>query len=212
MENLIECIKKGFKFELIDESVAGFQGRYLGHFIECRDDSIIISIPKMNDRDYVFRRNECVDIYIHTPDGVYSIEADVIDFGDDYCRISMPITMKHSQRREFLRADLKLRVILNFRGREDEYKQIETETINACGRGICFNSREDLSYIKDIKAEIFLSEKIVESRAEVVYVKPIETPDGLKFIVALTLTTISDQDVNEIVRECFLYKLKNDER
>ena len=212
METLFESIKKGFKFELIDESIVGFQGRYLGNFLEFNDDSIVTSIPKMNGRDYTFKRGENAVLYVHTDDGVYNIECEVLDFGDDYCKLSMPTVMKHSQRREFLRANLQLKAILNFRNRDYENETREIKTMNACGRGICFDSKEDLSYAKDIAVELFLSDKIVETDAEIVYVKPVEKHDGLVFLTALTFTTISDSDINAIVRECFLYKLKNDER
>ena len=214
MEYLIESIKKGLKFELIDESIAGFTGRYLGSFLEYHDDYFLITIPKMNNREYTFKKGESVTIYAHTPEGVYNIEADVLDFGDDYCKLSIPRIIKHSQRREFLRADLKIKVILNFRDREYEEQTYEVRTINVCGRGICFNFREDITYAKDIRLELFLSDRIVKTNASVVYIKPIETPEGLMFMTAMTLTTISDADVNAIVRECFLYKLKEnvDER
>lgn len=214
MEYLLENIKKGLKFELIDDSIAGFQGRYVGSFLENRDNCFVISIPKMNEREYVFKRGEKINIHVYTDEGIYSIESDVIDFGDDYCVISMPTVLKHSQRREFLRANLELKVLLSFRNENYELEHHEIKTINVCGRGICFNFKENISKIKDAHVEIFLSEQIVETDAEIVYVRPSNTEEGLMFFVAMMLTTISNQDTNAIVRECFLYKLKEnvDER
>lgn len=210
MENLIGNIKKGLKFELIDESIAGFQGRYIGEFLEYRDDCFIISIPKMNEREYTFKRDEVINIHVYTADGIYHIESKVLNFGDDYCKISLPIVMRHSQRREFLRADLNLKAVIDYRNNEYEPKTLEIETVNVCGRGICFNSKEDISRAKDMSVEIILQDRIVESKAEVVYSKPIQEPNGMVFLTALVLTSISDQNINALVRECFLYKLKND--
>ena len=159
-----------------------------------------------NDAINFFRTQLYVPSYIDSLKDF--LEDDLLDFGEDYCKLSIPRIIKHSQRREFLRADLKLKVILSFRDREYEEQVYEVQTINVCGRGICFNFREDITYAKDIRVEIFLSDRIVKTNASIVYVKPIETPDGLMFTTAMTLTTISDMDVNAIVRECFLYKLK----
>ncbi len=210
MENLLDNIKKNVKFGFTKEVSHLGPIHYTGKFLSKLDNSFIISTPKFDSKMCELEVGEILDLFVYTPKGVYNIQSRVLNIFSEKqeCEISYPTFVKYSQRREFLRADIQAKALLKIEYSDGRVENFDVTTNNICGRGINFDSNINIMFYKSIKVELELTSRKILSDADIVYVKSFSKNGDLAFNTALMFTTISDDDINFIVKECFLYKLK----
>ena len=196
-------IKEQQKVELIfnkDRRIYGIITSVVG------DRVTIVTEQKVNPN-----KNQTVEINTYSENGVYSGIAKVIDSKWEYKKRSIiveyPKEIKHSQRREYLRANIKTPFELTIINGE-ETSVINGDAKDICGKGISFYYDRPLSQFSKYNVKIKLKNREILSSCQLVYTKVAIVDMRPKFINAFVLTGITVDDTKFIVDECMNYHLK----
>lgn len=151
-----------------------------------------------------------IEINIYAEDGVYNATSRIISSNylneTTFYMLSFPSNIKHSQRREYLRADIEtdFSLTINFEG--EELDKIIATTKNICAKGLAYIADRQMGAYTSLEVELFLSGKSIKTNAELVYSTPIRINNSFKFLTALTFTTISKEEMNFITLQCMKFK------
>ena len=196
-------IKEQQKVELIfnkDRRIYGIITSVIG------DRVTIVTEQKVNPN-----KNQVVEINTYSENGVYSGITKVVDSKWEYKKRSIiveyPKEIKHSQRREYLRANIKAKFELTVEN-EEKTSSIRGETKDICGKGISFYYEKPLSQFLKYNVKIKLKNREILSSCQLVYTKVAIVDMKPKFINAFVLTGITVDDTKFIVDECMNYHLK----
>ena len=166
----------------------------------------IVTEQKIN-----LHKNQPLEINTYSENGVYSGESKVIDYKWEYKKrtvvIEYPKEIKHSQRREYLRANIKAKIELNIIN-EEETSLIKAETKDICGKGISFYYDKPLSQFLKYNVKIKLKNREILSSCQLVYTKVAIVDNKPKFVNAFVLTGITIDDTKFISDECMEFHLK----
>ena len=166
----------------------------------------IVTEQKVN-----LKKNEPVEVNTYSDNGVYSGISKVIDFKWEYKKrtitITYPIEIKHSQRREYLRADMPAFYELTIKNDDKTEQIISGKTRDICGKGISFFLEKPLSQFSKYSVKIKLKNREILSNCQLVYTKITIVEGKPKFINAFVLTSITVEDIKFIVDECMDYHL-----
>lgn len=175
------------------------------------NDRIILDANNHENKDvYAIIGNE-LKLHIFTENGIYSAVSKVLNVKKGLLvteyEIAYPIKSKHSQRREYFRADMHIDFKMDILSNEDNIS-IEDKTANICGKGMSFVSDKPFPEFDSIGVELVFKEKIIATTASLVYSKQIVVCNRPKYIHAFTFTSISQRGIDFIVKKCFLHQLK----
>ncbi len=151
-----------------------------------------------------------IEINIYSEDGIYNATSRILSSNylneTTFYMLSFPSNIKHSQRREYLRAnietDFSMKVILD----GTEVEEIHSITKNICAKGLAFISDRQMSAYTTLEVELLLDGKSIKTQAELVYSTPIRVNNTFKFMTAVTFTTISKEAMNFITLQCMKFK------
>lgn len=173
---------------------------------------IIILANNQKNKNVFANLGTDLKLHIYTDNGIYSATSKVLLvnkglINTEYA-ISYPSKSKHSQRREYFRADLKIdfKMIVTL-PKTGQYETIEGVTWNICGKGMSFLSSTPFLEYDTISAELYFSDRTVQTHAELVYTRQIVAEGKVQFVNAFTFTTISKRNIEFIVKKCFLHQL-----
>lgn len=151
-----------------------------------------------------------IEINIYADDGIYNATSRILSSNylneTTFYMLSFPSNIKHSQRREYLRADIvtDFSLVLNLDGRV--FDKIIGKTKNICAKGLAFVSDKQMGAYTDLTVEFSLEGNIIKTQAELVYSNPIRVDNTFKFLTAVTFTTISKEEMNFITLQCMKFK------
>ena len=151
-----------------------------------------------------------IQINIYAEDGIYSATSRILSSNylneTTFYMLSFPSNIKHSQRREYLRADIEtdFALIVTFDGQE--VNKIISTTKNICAKGLAFIADKQLGPYSSLQVDLFLAGKEIKTNAELVYSTPIRMDNTFKFLTAVTFTTISKEEMNFITLQCMKFK------
>ncbi len=152
-------------------------------------------------------------LYIYTENGIYSANSKVLFVGKGILNteylIAYPTQSKHSQRREYFRADLDVNFIMNVKTKDKPQNVlvIDSKTKNICGKGMSYISDEPFPEYDSIEINLFFNEKTINTQATFVYYKQIIVGNHPKFLNAFAFNNISQKNIDFIVKKCFLHQL-----
>lgn len=154
-----------------------------------------------------------IRIWLYSETGVYTAESKILSVfrgenSNEYL-IEPPINTRHSQRREFLRAELPIKYRLKVYY-DKEFKNstlIEGNARNISGRGMSFTSDSMIIDYTALEVEFLFDEQTLKLDAEMVYSKKINVKNKEVFVHALTFKHISKKNTEFLVKKCFLYQL-----
>lgn len=155
-----------------------------------------------------------IDIRIYSTNGVVAANATllrILKIGNSpLYTTTYPQSYEHTQKRSYYRADMHLPVTILTVLHNGQTKQINATTKNISGRGMCFISLEPTfpEYFS-ITINLKFKEKFVITTADHVYTNPVKYKDTMLYIHAFKFTGIEPEDINFIVKECFLYHINN---
>jgi len=136
-----------------------------------------------------------IEINIYAQDGVYNATSRILSSNylneTTFYMLSFPSNIKHSQRREYLRADIETDFAMTV-----EFEGTQVDRIIATTKN---------TYTK-LDIELFLAGKQINTHAELVYSNPIRINNSFKFLTAVTFTDISKEEMNFITLQCMKYK------
>lgn len=197
-------IKEQQRVELIfekDRRIYGIITSVLGNRVT------IVTEQKLN-----LQKKQPVEINTYSENGVYSGESKVVDYKWEYKKrtivIDYPKEIKHSQRREYLRANIKAKFELTIND-EEKISYINGETRDICGKGISFYYERPLSQFLKYNVKIKLKNREINSSCQLVYTKVAIVNMEPKFVNAFVLMGITVDDTKFIVDKCMEYHLKN---
>ena len=201
-------IKEQQKIELILDS----DRRIYGVVTSVVGDRVTIS----TEQKVILKVNQPLEINTYSDNGVYSGQSKVIDYSWEYKKriivIEYPKEIKHSQRREYLRAN----IITDFKltisdGEEDDpvTTEINSKTRDICGKGFSFFYKRPLSQFSKYSATINLKGREILSSCRLVYTKVAVFDGKPQFINAFVMTGITLDDTKFITDECMKFQLKN---
>lgn len=152
-------------------------------------------------------------LHIYTDNGIYSATSKVLLvtkglMNTEYI-IAYPANSKHSQRREYFRADLAVNFLIDIMTAEEPPKKIsfEAKTRNVCGKGMSFVHDKPFPEYSSIRVNMLFKERTLETTATLVYSKQIVAGSNPKYIHAFVFNSISQKNIDYIVKQCFLYQL-----
>lgn len=184
------------------------------------NSSILIDADNEQNKNVFAKVGDDLKLYIYTENGIYSATSTVLStdkgvFSAEYV-ISYPTNSKHSQRREYFRADLDVKFKMNV-SMTSTFDSIdldsgsalitEAHTRNICGKGMSYIADTPFPEYDVIVIDLFFDEKTINTLAKLVYSKQIVVGNKPKFIHAFTFTNIFPKDIDFIVKKCFLHQL-----
>ena len=180
------------------------------------EDHILISPPQKNNLAHNLPDGQEINIIFKTENGMLSAVSNVINKQLDSMsglRISFPCNSQFTERREFIRVPLNLKVeILKFL--DNTYQKVETfniQTRNISGSGLCYVSGTPLDNYYDVHCKIYLDyeKEPVAVRCDHIYSKKVKLNNEKAYLTALTFAGISDEDIARLVKTCFRYQIDN---
>lgn len=151
-----------------------------------------------------------IEINIYSFDGIYYAKSKILSSnelnGQIFYRLAFPMHIKHTQRREYLRADIETDFTLNVTHYEDEVEKISSVTKNICAKGLCFIASKPIKTYSQLSIELYLGGRVIFTHAEIVYSNPVRVNNSFKFMTAVTFTDVSKEAMDFITKECIKFK------
>ena len=151
-----------------------------------------------------------IEINIYADDGIYNATSRILSSNylneTTFYMLSFPSNIKHSQRREFLRANIETDFSLTLSLDGTQVDKIISTTKNICAKGIAFIADKQMSAYTNMEVELYLEGKVIRTHAELVYSNPIRIDNTFKFLTAVTFTDISKEEMNFITLQCMKFK------
>lgn len=180
-------------------------------------NSIVIDANNMKNRNISAKPGDDLKLHIYTDSGIYSATAKVIlvtpgMLNTEYV-ITYPINSRHSQRREYFRADIPVEFSLKLYTEPLQNNTtpivIKSKARNICGRGLSFVYDKPIEPHYEAQMEIFFPDKTISTFVTLVYSKHFVHDGKPKYIHAFSFVTIQKKHVDFIVKQCFLRQLDN---
>ena len=206
---------KDFKaFEVTFENKQGELQKIFCTVKNIENDSMILdSDNKKNKNIFADVGNE-LKLYIYTENGIYSASSKVLKVDKGLIKteyfIDYPTNSKHSQRREYFRADMNVSFQMTVSPKEESAEPIIIDSItrNICGKGLSYVSDNPFPEHEHINVTLFFNERAITTNATFVYSKQIVMGNHPKFINAFAFNSISQKDIDYIVKKCFVHQLE----
>lgn len=202
---------KSFEVVFVDE-----QGQLQKLFcnIKTIENNKIIVDADNNVNKAIAKVGDELKLHVYTENGIYSAVSKVLtvvrEEADTEYAIAYPYNSKYSQRREYFRADIPVEFRVKvFTNKDPENPtNIEGKTKNICGKGMCYVGNSAFPEYDSIQVELYFKEKTIKTLASLVYSKQTVINNRPAFIHAFTFTNIARNDIDFIVKKCFLYQLE----
>lgn len=177
--------------------------------------NIVLNAVNQENKNIFASVGDEVKLYIYTETGVYSAVSKIIlatrgVFNTEYV-ISFPVNAKHSQRREYFRAELPIEFHMCILTSEDDPEKnliMDAKTRNICGKGMSFITDSVFPEHEAIELDLIFPDKTITTAVRLVYSKQVYLANKPKFIHAFTFTDISQKNIDFIVKQCFLHQLE----
>lgn len=178
------------------------------------NNSIVVDANNKDNNNVFAHVGDELKLYIYTESGIYSATSKVLVankgiVSTEYI-ITYPANSKHSQRREYFRADLNVnfKMYVTMPHNSGPSFIIETATRNICGKGMSYiDDKPFPAEYENITIELLFGEKHINILSKLVYSKQTIVGNRPKYIHAFTFTNISQKDIDFIVKKCFLHQL-----
>lgn len=212
MVDIYEQFRDFKSFEVTFDNQNGENQKLFCNVKNIDNHALVIESDNQLNKNIHADVNDALKLYIYTDNGIYSAESKVIEVTKDdklteYV-IAYPTNSKHSQRREYFRADLTVDFKMNIKLSEGTNKKLTSTTKNICGRGLSYVADKPFPEYDSIKFDLFFEEKEIKTAARLVYSKQIIIKNKPKYLHAFTFIDISQKDIDFIVKKCFLFQLE----
>jgi len=183
------------------------------------EDYILISPPQKNNQSHNLPDGQEINIIFKTEKGTYSAVSNIINKQLESIsglRISFPYNSEFTERREFIRVPLNLKVeVIKFP--DNTYLNAETFNIltrNISGSGLCYISDSPLDNYYDAHCKIHLDyeKEPVYVKCDHIYSRKIKINNEKAYLTALSFVDISEEDVAKLVKTCFRYQIDHREK
>lgn len=178
------------------------------------NNRIVLNANNQTNKNIFAQVGDEIQLHIYTETGVYSAKSRMLLvskglISTEYI-ISYPSHSRHSQRREYFRAEIPVKFKMKVYQNEDinDFFFIEGTTRNICGKGMSYLSDTPLIEASTIETELFFEDNvIVDTMASLVYTQPTVVDGRRTFVNAFVFTNILKKDTEFIIKKCFLHQL-----
>lgn len=212
MVDIYEQFRDFKSFEVTFEDQSGEHQKLFCNVKNVDNHVLIIESNNKINKNTQADVNDVLKLYIYTDNGIYSAESKVIEVTKhdkltEYV-IEYPSNSKHSQRREYFRADLTIDFKMDIKLPDGTSKNVDAKTKNICGKGMSYVADKPFGEYDSAKIDLQFEEKEIKTAARLVYSKQIVVNNRPKYVHAFTFTDISQKDIDFIVKKCFLFQLE----
>lgn len=178
------------------------------------ENNRIVLMANNHDNKNIFPNvDQELQLHICTDQGIYSAKSKLLSItggllSTEYT-ISYPSHSKHSQRREYFRADISVPFKMKVHKNNDinDFFFVDGSSRNICGKGMSFISDKPFMDASAIEVALFFDNHEIVTTAELVYAQPLRTSGAPKFVNAFTFTNIAVRNIEFIIKKCFFYQL-----
>ena len=154
-----------------------------------------------------------LEVRIYSQSGIVKAEATLLKTYKQNSTLcyttTYPTPFEHTQKREYYRADIHIPVKLLILLQNGQVKNIEATTKNISGRGMCFVSVEpEIPNYHSITINFTLNGRFFVVTGDYVHSTPVKYKNATLYIHAFKFISIEAEDINFIVKECFLHQLR----
>lgn len=206
-----------FKLEFMDENDNYHQ--LDSHIIGVYNDYILISPPEKDDIIVNIPENSGVNLIFPSSEENKVLIAQCSVFGREFgdisgIRVSHPYNAQVIERREYVRVPMKLRTDITFHLKPDgsEEKTLSAISKNISGNGVAVFHKEPVEDYCKISCIIHLKDggaTPVRTDCDIIYTRKVRIKEETYNLTALAFTSILEQDLSRIVKECFKYQINN---
>lgn len=212
MVDIYEQFRDFKSFEMTFENENGEEQKLFCNVKSVDNRALVIEADNKLNKNVHADVNDELRLHIYTDNGIYSADSKILEVTKqdkltEYV-IDYPSNSKHSQRREYFRADLTVDFKMDIKLPEgpEANKLVKATTKNICGKGMSYVADKPFCEYDSIKLDL-LFEKEIKTSARLVYSKQIIVNNRPKYIHAFTFIDISQKDIDFIVKKCFLFQL-----
>lgn len=204
MESYFEYIDKGCKAELVIKNLNS-TARFFGTFNSHSDKEIVIE--KLRSKEMVFdcSSKQTVELYIYTKNGIFKFECRYIGRSEDNYKFSFPTKAEKIQRRQYIRAEIKVKTTLNiyYGGIK---KTIQGTSRNISAKGMNILLKENISGCSKLDATMAFPECNISTIAQIVKINPMAIRGEQNYSTSLVFISISEKEMNFIIKKCFEFE------
>ena len=204
MNEYLDYIETGKKIELIAR-VANNAIRFFCTFDKATDKAITVVKPTNKHIKFNFPQGQLLELYAYTRGGVFKLKCRLLEYNNNICKLSLPISVDKIQRREFIRVNIKTDVIIKPRP-STRIITIRTKTKNISAKGLNVVLDQDISNFANVDLEIIFPDRVIKTVAKIIKVKPIDIESRTYYSTSLMFLSITDKEINFIVKKCFEYE------
>lgn len=212
MVDIYEQFRDFKSFEMTFEDENGEEQKLFCNVKSVDNRALVIEADNKLNKKVQADVNDELKLHIYTDNGIYSADSKVLEItkhekSTEYV-IDYPSNSKHSQRREYFRAELTIDFKMNIKLLDGSNKLVNATTKNICGKGMSYIADKPFCEYEAIKLDLLFEEKEIQTSARLVYSKQIVVNNRPKYIHAFTFIDISQKDIDFIVKKCFLFQLE----
>lgn len=212
MEDIYNQFKEFKSFEVVFIDSMGNPQKIFCTVRSIANDNLVIDSNNEKNKNVLADVDTELKLHIYTENGIYTATSKVLSLEKGLIHteytITYPVNSKHSQRREYFRADLMIDFKMDVVTKDtNESFVVNAKTKNICGKGMSFVCEKEFSKDDSIQVELKFEERIIKTSASVVYSKQIDFDMRTRYLLAFNFIDISDKDVDFIVKKCFLHQL-----
>lgn len=212
MVDIYEQFKDFKSFEVTFMNKENVLQKILCSVKSIENNRVILDANNKTNKNIFADVGDDLKLYIYTENGIYSASSKILLvtrglMNTEYI-IAYPENSKHSQRREYFRADMNIDFKMTVKDKDGNIFSTAAKTRNICGKGMSYVANKPFSDIETIDIELIFEEKTINTAATIVYSKQIVAGNHPKFIHAFTFTNISQKNIDFIIKKCFLYQLE----
>ncbi len=204
MNEYRDYIEPGRRVELIVRTTNSTI-RFYCAFDRFEENSIFVGKPQNKHVQFNFPLGQMLDLYAYTRGGVFRLRCRLKSYNGEKCELSLPISVDKIQRREYIRVKMKIDTIIKlspFAGT----KIVRTKSKDISAKGIRLLLDEDISKYAKVELTLIFSEETINTLAKVIKSKPIEINSVKYYDTSLEFISISDKEINFIVKKCFEFE------
>ena len=204
MERFTSYINLNDKVEIIIKDGNDI-AKYVAYYKKTRDENIIISPPQNPQRRFNYKSGQDLIIYLYTKGGIFKLNSVYLYSDNENCFVSLPNSSERIQRREYIRVDMPVKFAISV-SNKDNLQKFEGVTRNISAKGLNANLKIDISFYSKIEVTLQFPDKTIRTLARTVKVRNIEVKKTTLYNTSLEFMSISEKEMNYIVKKCFEYE------
>ncbi len=203
MDRYLDYIDTGKKIELIIRTPNGAV-RFASFFEEQNDKCILISTPKNKHIKFNFPTGQILELYAYTRGGVFKLKCRLLAINEKNCELSLPFGVENIQRREYIRVNMGINIIIKLLPSQKTTLKTKTKNISAKGANVLLDI--DISKYSKVELTLLFPEKTIKTIAKVIKIKPVMIDSTKYYSTSFMFVCTTNRETDFIVKKCFEFE------